>query len=79
MDYYVPLAAELQRVYTEYRFEVTPIIIGSLGVITNVLQQNLSKLGIPKDRMNKTINDIQKKALIGSVKIVRTFMKMRAE
>ena len=79
IDSYIPLAAELQRLYTDYRFEVTPIIIGSLGVITKMLERNLLKLGIPKERLTRTVNDIQKRALIGSMKIVRAFMRMKEE
>ena len=79
MDNYVPLAAELQRIYTDYRFEVIPIVIGSLGVVTNQLKLNLSRIGVEKNNLVRVVNDIQKRTLIGSMKIVRTFMKMKAD
>ena len=79
MDSYVPLAAELQRIYKDYSYNVVPIVIGSLGIVTKDLGRNLMKIGVEKDRVSRVVKDIQKRTLIGSMKVVRTFMKMKED
>ena len=75
-DNYISLASELQRVYREYKFRVVPIIIGALGVIPKTLKSHLSELNFQPENINYIIKTCQKKALIGSLKVVKTFMKM---
>ena len=72
-DHYFQLAAELKRVYGEYTFEVVPISLGATGLITNTLSTNLEKIGITNP--TKLIKCLQQKALIGTMKIVKSFMK----
>ena len=43
---YLPLAAELKRLYEDYKFEVVPIVVGATGLVTNTLIKSLEKLGV---------------------------------
>ena len=73
-DDYLPLAAEFKRLYDKFNFEIIPIMIGATGLVTNDLKLMLKRIGIGN------INDItlkcQKSALLGTFKIVKSFMKM---
>ena len=73
-DNYLPLAAELKRLYDKFNFEVIPITIGATGLVTNDLKLILKRIG------TKNIDDValkcQKSALLGTLKIVKSFMKM---
>ena len=42
----LPLAAELKRLYEDYKFEVVPIVVGATGSVTNTLAKSLEKLGV---------------------------------
>ena len=74
MDNYLPLAAELKRLYNEYTFEVIPIVTGATGCVTNHLSDALKKLGI--SNVDEISLKCQKSALLGTMKIVKSFMKM---
>ena len=71
---YLPLAVELKRLYEDHKFEVAPIVVGATGLVTNTLAKSLEKLGV-SDR-KATIRSCQKKALLGTLKIVKNFMRM---
>ena len=71
----MPLVSEMQRMYQDYKFQVIPVIIGCLGAIHKFLVPNLKKLGL--DEPKQVIRRLQKTALLGSVKIMTTFMKMK--
>ena len=73
-DYYLPLAAELKRLYPSYDFEVLPIVIGATGLVTEKLFEVFKVLEV-KD-VDGTILKCQKCALTGTMKIVKSFMKM---
>ena len=70
---YLPLAAELKRLDEDYKFEVVPIVVGVIGLVTNTLTKSLEKLGVSD--IKATIRSCQKKALLGTLKIVKNFMK----
>ena len=74
LDNYLPLTAELKRLYNEYTFEIIPIVVGATGCITNHLAVALKKLDIPS--VNDVILKCQKSALLGTLKIVKSLMKM---
>ena len=74
MDNYLPPAAELKRLYNEYTFEVIPIVTGATGCVTNHLSDALMKLGI--SNVDEISLKCQKSALLGTMKIVKSFMKM---
>ena len=69
---YLPLAAELKRLYEHYKFEVVPIVVGATALVTNTLAKSLEKLGV--NDIKGTIRSCQKKALLGTLKIVKNFM-----
>jgi len=72
-DHYFQVCAELKRLYNDYSFEIIPISLGATGLITKPLAANLEKIGI--DNVPKTIKRLQSKALLGTMKIVKSFMK----
>ena len=74
LDSYLPLAAELKRLYPEYDFEVLPIVIGATGLITKKMIDVFKVLDI-KD-VEGTALKCQKYALTGTMKIVKSFMQM---
>ena len=39
---YLPIAAELKRLYEHYKFEVVPIVVGATGLVTNT-SKNIRK------------------------------------
>ena len=65
---YLPLAAEVKRLYENYKVEVTPIVVGATGLVSNTVAKPLEKLGV-RD-IKGTIRSCQKKALLGTLKIV---------
>ena len=75
MTIIIPLLGELQRVYPEYRYKIIPIIIGALGSIPKMMEKSLIDIGFEKIETKNIIKEIQKRALLGSLKIMKTFMK----
>ena len=73
-DHYYPFISELQRVYPNYRYKIIPIVSGALGLIPDNLEKMLKEIGLMKT--DRIIKEIQKRTLIGSLKIAKTFMKM---
>ena len=73
-DNYLPLTAELKRLYIEYDFEILPVVIGATGLVTKRTFDVFKTLGI-RD-VEDTILKCQKSALTGTMKIVKSFMKM---
>ena len=71
----MPLVSEMQRIYQDYSFQIVPVIIGCLGTISKSLILNLKKLGL--DKPKQVIKRLQKTALLGSLKIMKAFMKMK--
>ena len=74
LDNYLPLAAELKRLYKEFDFEILPVVIGATGLVTKRTFDVFKVLGI-RD-VEDTILKCQKCALTGTMKIVKSFMKM---
>ena len=72
---YLPLVGELARLYREYKYEVVPVIIGALGTVNTKLLTSIDKLELADTK--RTVRQIQKRAIIGSLKVVKTVMKMR--
>ena len=73
-DNYLPLTSELKRLYDEYTFEIVPVVLGATGLVTSHLGKALEKIGV-KNILEVT-NQCQKAALLGTLKIVKSFMKM---
>ena len=75
-DKYMPLLSELQQIYTNYKFSMIPVVIGSLGAVLKPLMENLEKLKITGKNATDTIRKIQRTAVVGTVKVMKTFMRM---
>ena len=75
-DKYMPLVSEMQQLYRNYTFQIIPVIIGCLGAIPKSVEQNLKKLGLEDATYKPLIKKLQKTALLGSVKIMKTFIRM---
>ena len=73
-DNYLQVAAVLKRLYDKFNFEVIPITIGATGLVTNDLKLMLKQIGI--ENIDDVALKCQKSALLGTLKIVKSFMKM---
>ena len=76
-DRYVILASRLQRLYPQYKYEIVPIVIGSTGYVSNNLQKHIEQCGFDEKKATSIIPMLQRKALRGSLKIVKTAMKLK--
>ena len=72
----MPLISELQQMYPGFKYQVAHIILGALGTVPNRLKEELLKLNIAEDQVRNVIKRLQKTAIIGSIKIMKRFMKM---
>ena len=66
---YMLLVGELQQLYSTYKYTIAPVIIGAFGTVTNELKENLQMLGFSGVKSDQIIRAIQKRALIGTMKI----------
>ena len=73
---YIPLISNMQRVYSEYRFQTVIITLGAMEAIPENLKENLEKLHFTSNRIKVIIEWLQKAALIGTIKICKTAMRM---
>ena len=74
-DNYMPLVDQLRRTYPDYDFQIIPIIIGALGTITTSLTQNLKAVGLSTSSIERFMEQGQKLALLGMLKIVKNVEK----
>ena len=70
------LISQMQQMYNNYKIEVIPVLVGALRSMPHVLKQNLQRIGIDKVRIETVTQRIQKAALIGSVTVCKTALKM---
>ena len=73
-DKYFILASRLQRLYPQFTYEIIPI--GSTGFVSKTLHDHLDNCGVQSERISLITKVLQRKALHGSMKIVKTAMKM---
>ena len=73
---YIPLIAEMQRMYSDYKFSTSVITIGALGAVPKNLDLNLQKRNFEKEKIAVLIQRIQRAALTGTLKVCKTVMKM---
>ena len=73
-DNYMQLLSELKRLYPSFTFEIT-VVLGAAGLIPSSLWKNTEKIGVKniKDTMLKC----QHIALLGTVKVVKSVLKMK--
>ena len=75
-DKYFILASRLQRLYPQFTYEIIPVVIGSTGFVSKTLINHLENCGLQLERIGMVTTILQRKALHGSMKIVKTAMKM---
>ena len=76
-DKYILLASRLQRLYPDFSYQVVPIVVGSTGYISKKLPTYLEQCGFDKEKVISLIPVLQRKALRGSMKIVKTALKLK--
>ena len=72
----MPLVSELQQMYPSFKYQIIPVIIGSLGDVPKKLKEHLLKLNVKENRTKTTTRKLQNAAILGSVRMIKTFMKM---
>ena len=77
-DRYVALTVALKRLYPEYTYTVVPIVLGATGLVTNSLVKNLTTLGFTTKEIRRLVGKMQAKALIGSMRIVKSAMTLKS-
>ena len=60
-----------------YKFSFVPIITGALGTLPKDLYENIRQLDFNKKESNDIIKSIQQRAIIGMIKICKTFMNFK--
>ena len=57
-------------------FEITPSVLGATGLITDSLLTNVKKiLGVKK--VEETVSNLQRKALTGSMRVLKSALAMK--
>ena len=74
-DNYMQLWSELKRLYPSFTFEIIPTALGATGLVPSSLRKNTEKIVVKniKDTMLKC----QRLALLGTVEIVKSKLKMK--
>ena len=73
---YIDFVDQLQRIYPKYKYTIVPIIVGALGTIPKKLKENLQKTGIKTEKIPTVTKEIQKLALLGTLKVCKNFQKI---
>ena len=76
-DRYVALTVALKRLYPEYHYSVVPVVLGATGLVTKSLMTNLLNIGFTKRTANRIIPKLQLKALVGSMRIVKSALSLK--
>ena len=76
-DRYIPLTVSLKRLYPEYSYSVIPVVLGATGLVTKSLVKNLRNIGFAEKKARKIIPKLQHKALVGSMRIVKSAMSLK--
>ena len=77
LDHYLPLTAvtaELKRLYNDYSFTINPIVIGATGLVTSHVSKMFGDIDL--DEIEQLVLKVQRGALIGTLKIVKSFFKI---
>ena len=77
LENYGPLIRTLQVTHPNYKFSFVPIIIGALATVPKDVCENIRQLDFNKKECNDIIKAIQQKAIIGTVKICKTFITFK--
>ena len=71
------MTAGLRRIYPEYSYTVVPIVLGATGLVTNSLVNSITTLGFTEKEVRPLIQKMQTKALVGTMRIVKTAMSLK--
>ena len=77
IENYGPLIRTLQLTHSNYKLSFVPFIIGALGTVPKDLYKNIRQLEFNKKEPNDIIKAIQQRAIIGTVKICKTFINFK--
>ena len=77
IENYGPLIRTLQLTHSNYKLSFVPFIIGALGTVPKDLYENIRQLEFNKREPNDIIKAIQQRAIIGTVKICKTFINFK--
>ena len=73
---YIPLISQMQQMYREYKISITIIAVGALRAIPKTLTCDIQRLGITNEKTRTVMHRIQRAALLGTVKVCKTALKM---
>lgn len=76
VDTYTPLIVGLLRLYPEYCYEIVPIVVGATGLITDSLVKNMRKI-LDLKEVDAMVTKLQLKALIGSMRVLKSALSMK--
>ena len=76
IDKYMPLVSELQQLHPGYTYQIVPIVVGDLETISKNVPKYIQNLGIKEEDQGRVARKLQEAAVLSSVKIMKTFMKM---
>ena len=76
VDTYTPLIVGLLRLYPTYNFEVVPVVVGATGLVTDSLVKNVKRI-LDLEDVNTIVTNIQLKALIGSMRVLKSALAMK--
>ena len=74
-DNYMRFSSEMKRLYPSFTFEVIPIVLGATGLVPSSLRINIEKISVKN--IKNTILECQCIALLGTMKIVKSVLKMK--
>ena len=77
-DIYGPLAVGLLCHYPQFKFEIVPLVIGATGLVTNSLTTNLKTLIEQDNKVELAIAKMQRKALVGSMRVLKSALSMKS-
>ena len=77
VERYTQLKVSLLRLYPQYTYEIIPIVLGAKGLVTRSLTEYLKTLGFGKNVINSLVPKLQLKALTGSLRVMKSAMKMK--
>ena len=75
---YMPLVSELQQLSYGYKYEIIPIVVGTLGAVPKSLKRHYENIGL-SGNMIDIIRRMQLAALTGTVKTVKTVLRMKKQ
>ena len=73
---YILLVSQLQRLYKNYHLSIATVNVGGLRALPSDLENNLKEIGIEPERIKTVIGRLQKAAVLGTMKVCKTVLKM---